>query len=130
MTVETTPQDDDFTDDRPSKTQIKRQMHALVDLGKDLIELPDSQLRQLPLPDALYDAIKLSQRASNREPLLRTTHHLAQRMHEVYPDDTRPRLDIWKIGPRAGTTALQRSGALRHRLLEDVESLTEMLRDL
>src|SRR5690606_8287973 len=37
--------------DRPSKSQIKRDMHALLDLGKQLIELSDDRLKQLPLAE-------------------------------------------------------------------------------
>lgn len=129
MTVETTPQDDDFADDRPSKTQIKRQMHALVDLGKNLIELPDTQLRQLPLSDALYDAIKLAQRTSSREALRRQTHYVGKLMRHADAEAISTQLDIWKNGSRAETAALHRLEAIRDKLLEDDEALTELLRD-
>lgn len=38
--------------DRPSKSQVKREMHALLDLGKQLIELSPERLKQLPWPNA------------------------------------------------------------------------------
>lgn len=44
--------------DRPSKSQVKREMHALLDLGKQLIELSPERLKQLPLAERLYEAIR------------------------------------------------------------------------
>ena len=40
----------------PSKTRIKKQMHELRDLGKELTELSKDQLAQLDIPESLRDA--------------------------------------------------------------------------
>ena len=53
--------------DRPSKSQVKREMHALLDLGKQLIELSPERLKQLPLAERLYEAIRMAQRTTGRE---------------------------------------------------------------
>ena len=42
----------------PSKTRIKKQMHELRDLGKELTELSKDQLAQLDIPESLRDAIR------------------------------------------------------------------------
>ncbi|HSM98948.1 MAG TPA: ribosome biogenesis factor YjgA, partial [Gallionella sp.] len=42
----------------PSKTKIKKQMHELRDLGKELTELGKDQLAQLDIPENLRDAIR------------------------------------------------------------------------
>lgn len=43
--------------DRPSKTEVKRQMHALTDLGKDLCDLPFEKIKSAPVSERLTEAI-------------------------------------------------------------------------
>ena len=53
--------------DRPSKSQRKRDVHALQDLGTELVELSASQLAQFNLPERLVAAIAEAQRIRNFE---------------------------------------------------------------
>lgn len=48
--------DDEF-DDEISKSQIKRELLALKELGKDLLKLPVKDLDKLDLSERLYDAL-------------------------------------------------------------------------
>ena len=48
---------DDQEPEAPSKSQLKREMHALQGLGSELVELKDSQLNTIELPQDLYNAI-------------------------------------------------------------------------
>ena len=64
--------------DRPSKSQVKREMHALLDLGKQLIALSPERLKQLPLAERLYEAIRMAQRTTSREGLRRQTHFVGK----------------------------------------------------
>lgn len=129
MTSESNSQDDDFVDDRPSKSQIKRQMHALLDLGKELVDLPADKLRQLPLAESLYEAIRLAQRTTSREALRRQVHYVGKLMRHADAEAIQTQLDIWRNGSRAETAALHRVESLRDLLLKDDEALTELLRD-
>ena len=61
-------------DERPSKSERKREMLALQDLGKQLVELSPDQLKQLPLAEKLHDAIRLAQRTTSREGRRRQIH--------------------------------------------------------
>ena len=47
---------DDFSEEK-SKTQVKRELHALVDLGKRLTTFKPDLLNRLPLTDALRRAL-------------------------------------------------------------------------
>ncbi len=49
-----------------SKSQLKRESHALTDLGKELVELPQNKLDKIPLDDTLLDAINLARRIRER----------------------------------------------------------------
>ena len=42
-------QNDEHEDDFESKTSVKKQMHALHQLGQKLVDLPDSQLKNIPM---------------------------------------------------------------------------------
>ena len=48
--------EDEF-EDETSKSQVKRELQALKDLGKELLELPSKDLEKLDLSERLYDAL-------------------------------------------------------------------------
>ena len=48
---------DDYEEQEKSKSQIKREMHELQALGKQLVELAPKQLVDIPISDKLRDAI-------------------------------------------------------------------------
>ena len=49
---------------RPNKTQLKKEMRALNDLGKELIKLPESSLKNISLSDSILQAIADGRRFS------------------------------------------------------------------
>ncbi|OZI27472.1 hypothetical protein CAL18_01430 [Bordetella genomosp. 7] len=120
---------DDNGYDRPSKSQVKREMHALLDLGKQLIDLPDDRLKQLPLAERLYEAIRLAQRTTSREGRRRQTHFVGKLMRDAPAEEIRAQLDTWQNGSREETAAMHRLETLRERLLQDDEALTKLLED-
>ncbi|HYG44254.1 MAG TPA: ribosome biogenesis factor YjgA [Bordetella sp.] len=121
------PDFDDNGYDRPSKSQVKREMHALLDLGRQLIDLSDDRLKQLPLAERLYEAIRLAQRTNSREGRRRQTHFVGKLMRDAPADEIRAQLDVWQNGSREETAAMHRLEALRERLLTDDDALTELL---
>ena len=121
---------EDEVDDRPpSKSQVKREMHALLDLGRELVELSPERLKQLPLAERLYEAIREAQRTTSREGLRRQIHFVGKLMRHAPADEIRAQLDIWKNGSREATAAMHRLETLRDRLLQDDDALTELLQD-
>ncbi|WP_459616874.1 ribosome biogenesis factor YjgA [Bordetella sp. 2513F-2] len=120
---------DDEGYDRPSKSQVKREMHALLDLGKELVELSPERLRQLPLAERLYEAIREAQRTTSREGRRRQVHYVGKLMRDAPADAIRAQLDAWRNGSREETAAMHRLEALRERLLADDDALTALLRE-
>ncbi|ALM84963.1 ribosome biogenesis factor YjgA [Bordetella sp. N] len=112
---------------RPSKSHVKREMLALTDLGKELIALSPERLRQLPLAERLYEAIREAQRTTSREGLRRQTHFVGKLMRDAPADEIRHQLDIWRNGSREETAAMHRLEKLRERLIVDDDALTELL---
>lgn len=126
-----TPEDGDDAPlyDRPSKSQVKRDMLALTDLGKQLVDLPIDRVRKLALPEPLYEAIRLAQRTTSREGRRRQIHFVGKlmRTEEVDADAIRRQLDIWENGSREEARAQHRLESLRDLLLRDDDALTELL---
>lgn len=48
---------DDYEEFGKSKSQIKRELRELHDLGKQLVELPDAHFLQVPVSDKLREAV-------------------------------------------------------------------------
>jgi ribosome-associated protein len=123
-----TPEDSpDSLYDGPSKSHVKREMLALVDLGKELCELSPERLKQLPLSERLYDSIRLAQRTTSREGLRRQVHFVGKLMRDAQADLIRAQLETWKNGSREQTQAMHRLEALRDRLLKEDAALTVLL---
>lgn len=113
--------------DGPSKSQVKRDMLALLDLGRQLIDLPATKLAQLDLSENLLDAIRLAQRTRSHEGLRRQVHYVGKLMRQADAEAIRRQLDLWENGSRAQARSMHRLEALRDRLIEDDESLTSIL---
>ncbi|NYT80112.1 ribosome-associated protein [Alcaligenaceae bacterium] len=113
--------------DRPSKSQVKRDMLALQDLGKQLVDLSPDQLKQLPLSEKLLDAVRLAQRTTSREGRRRQVHYVGKLMRDADADAIRHQLDVWENGSREQTQAMHRLEALRDLLLRDDDALTQLL---
>ena len=54
-----------------SKSQLKRESHALQDLGKRLAALPAEHLARIPLDEQLREAIDLAKRIHNKRSALK-----------------------------------------------------------
>jgi ribosome-associated protein len=116
-------------DDRPSKSQVKRDMLELLDLGKRLVELPSDRLKQLELDEPLHDAILLAQRTHSREGRRRQIHYVGKLMRKAPAEAIRTQLDTWANGSRQETLAMHRLEALRDLLLNDDDALTQLLQE-
>lgn len=111
----------------PSKTKIKKQMHELRDLGKELTELGKDQLAQLDLPENLRDAIREMKNISKFGAQRRQTQYIGKLMREV---DTAPilaKLDAWKGVSQQHIGYMHQLERWRDRLLESDDALTELL---
>jgi ribosome-associated protein len=116
-------------DDAPSKTQRKREMHALQALGKRLAALNGEQLAALALPDPLREAIAEAKRINSREAHRRQLQYIGRLMREVDPAPIRARLEVWDGQSREATAAHHRIERWRERLLADDAAFTEFARE-
>ncbi len=117
------------TFDKPSKSQIKREMDALQDLGAELVELGRERLAKIDLPDNLREAVRDWQRFTKHEARRRQMQYIGRLMRDIDPEPIRAALDEIK-GISAAATARQHAlERLRTRLLEDEAVIGEIARD-
>jgi ribosome-associated protein len=103
----------------PSKTQRKKQMTDLQDLGAELVELSEERLAALALPDSLRDAISEARRMTKFEARRRQLQYIGKLMRHVDPEPIRARLDAWKSVSREHIALLHRIEHWRERLLAE-----------
>ena len=118
-----------LSDERPSKTQLKKQMHDLQALGAELVELNDEQLASVELPERLLDAVHAARRMTKFEARRRQLQYIGKLMRDVDPEPIRSRLDAWKSVSRAHTARLHLLERWRTRLIEDDTAINELMRE-
>ncbi len=114
-------------EERPSKTQLKREMHELQELGAELVALPAEQIAAMELPERLLDAVLEAQRMTKFEAKRRQLQYIGKLMRFVDPAPIRERLAAWKSVSAAETAQLHLVERWRERLLADDEACTELL---
>lgn len=118
------PQTDQY--DRPSKSQLKRDMDALQALGERLVELGSERLAKVEMPDELRLAVKEAQRITAHGGRRRQMQYIGRLMRGVDPAPIQAALDEFdgvSAAAKARQHALER---LRERFLEDESVLNEI----
>ena len=112
--------------ERPSKSQKKRDMHALQEMGAELVALPTERLARIDMPDDLREALREAQRLTKHEARRRQMQYIGRLMRDVDPAPLREALDAVKGASAIETARQHRLERLRERLLEDESVLTEI----
>lgn len=124
------PTDDDVAagdDERPSKTQRKKEMTALQVLGTQLVGLNAAQLQQIDLPERLREAIVAAQKITAHEGRRRQIQFIGKLMRQVEAEPIERALDDLIGDSRAAVALMHRCERWRERLLDDDAALTELL---
>ena len=119
--------DGDALPERPSKSQRKREMLALQDLGEALVALGRDELRRIELPDELRGAIEEAQRITSHEGRRRQLQYVGRLMRTVEAEPIRAGLARVTGSSKAEVARMHRCEELRDRLLGDDAALTELL---
>jgi ribosome-associated protein len=119
-----------MADETPiSKTQRKKRMLALQDLGTELVALNDEQLAAIELPEALRDAVLEARRITGFEARRRQLQYIGKLMRGADPAPIRAALEAWKARSFSHTAQLKRIELWRSRLLAGPGALAELLAD-
>ncbi|MDY0331615.1 MAG: ribosome biogenesis factor YjgA [Thiomonas sp.] len=115
-------------DDRPpSKSQVKRDMLALQELGERLIALPAHIIRQADLPEALRDAVLEAQRITAHGGRKRQTQYVGKLMRTVDAAAVRAIIASATLDDRASVARMHALERWRDTLLADDQAQTEFL---
>lgn len=119
---------DDESAGRPSKSERKRESHALQDLGEALVGLPDALLAELPLPENLRDAVLAARRMTSHGAKLRQRQYIGKLMRKLDAEPIRAALEQHEERQRADARRFQRVEQWRDRLVREGEpAVTELL---
>jgi ribosome-associated protein len=110
--------------ERPSKSQRKRDMAALQDVGTELVMLNADQLAQIELPERLFEAIVDAQRIRDFEGRRRQMQFIGKLMRDIDPAPIRARLDLWSGAARESVAQQKLIERWRERLLGEDDALT------
>lgn len=109
--------DDDQRDDRKSKSQAKREMLALQELGARLAALPAQAIRSLPAPDDLKEALIFAKGLTKHEAVRRQMQFIGRLMRETDPQPLQDRLTEMTSGSAAQAREFKEVEALRDELV-------------
>ncbi|HEV7617449.1 MAG TPA: ribosome biogenesis factor YjgA [Burkholderiaceae bacterium] len=115
--------------DRPSKSQLKREMTALQKLGEELIAEPKERVMRVPMPEDVRDAILECQQIKDHEGRRRQLQYVGKKMRTLEEEEIaaiQKTLDSWKGLSKADTAAMHALERRRDKLLTDDGALTEL----
>jgi ribosome-associated protein len=116
--------------DRPSKSELKRQMNELQKLGEQLVAEPRDRVKRVPMPDDVRDAILMCQTITNHEGRRRQLQYVGKMMRTLNEDEVaaiQRTIDSWKGASKSETAALHALERRREKLLADDKALTQLL---
>lgn len=112
-----------------SKTKRKEAMHALQDIGKELVKLPANKLERLDLPEELRRAVEDCRRFTKHEAIRRQLQYIGRLMRGVDEAPIARQLAAWRGESDEEKALLHRIERWRDRLIENDEELTLFLNE-
>lgn len=76
-----------------SKSQVKREMHALQDLGERIVEMNEKQLASLPLSDEMLESIYLARKMPPKDSRRRQIQYIGRLMREGNHEEIQAAVD-------------------------------------
>jgi ribosome-associated protein len=115
--------------DRPSKSQLKREMTALQELGEELVSQPKERVMRVPMPEDVREVILECQKIKDHEGRRRQMQYVGKKMRTLEEAEIaaiQKVIDSWKGASKAETAALHAIERKRDKLLADDKALTEL----
>jgi ribosome-associated protein len=123
-------QDNDELYGGPSKSQVKRELLAVQELGAEIIELPIDRIKKLPLSErlltAVLDARKITAHGGRRRQML-FVGKLMRQMDDAEIAAIRKTIEAFTKTDAASIAQFHALERLRAKLIEDDAALTTLL---
>ncbi|GAA0403271.1 ribosome biogenesis factor YjgA [Cocleimonas flava] len=111
---------------RPNKTQLKREMKVLHDLGRELVELAQNKLDEVTLSERMYDAV-VSAKKMKKAALQRQFRFISSIMDEEDVDTIQLELKQLALPQQKEVEALHQLENWRDQLIAGDNALIEQL---
>lgn len=111
----------------PSKTQIKREMHALQEMGKKILELNKDQQQKLQLSDDMYRAIDEYHRIRSNEAKRRHLQYVGKLMRNEDSEAVAEKLALFDTTSDAYNRQFHKLEHWRDRLVAEGDSALNAL---
>jgi len=109
----------------PSKSSLKRDAHALQQLGAQLVDLPESVWSMLELPASLVAALSEARRLHARGGRKRQLQFIGKLMRDIDPELIRNYFEQERLKTRKLAQAHHELEAWRDRLIEEGDPAIE-----
>jgi len=114
----------------PSKSQRKRDMTALQELGESLLRLSAAELARIELPQPLREALAETPKIASHEARRRQLQYIGKLMRHIDPEPLRAAIGDASGESKRAVALMHRCEKLRDRLLADDAALATVLADL
>jgi ribosome-associated protein len=118
------PRDYAATTERPSKTQLKKAMHELQDLGEALVVMPEARVAALALPESLESALQEFRRTRSHEGRRRQMQYIGKLMRRIDPEPIRQAVAAMRLGQAKDALTLHQAESWRTRMIENDDAMT------
>ena len=121
-------QDDDYQEDEPkSKSQLKREMTALQELGETLAKLPNKEFARAPLDDNLREHLTLARTINSNSGKRRQMQYIGKLMRNIDTTEIATFLDELDTGRRAAARQFKQLEKMRDDIIERGDSAIDSL---
>jgi ribosome-associated protein len=116
-------------DDFISKTRRKKQMHALQDVGAQLVALSAEELARIDMPDTLREAVEDARRFTRHEARRRQMQYIGRIMRDIDAEPIAEQLAALKAPSKRQTALFHVAERWRQELLADGEALERFVKE-
>jgi ribosome-associated protein len=116
--------------ERPSKSQLKREMTGLQKLGQELIDQARDRVKRVPMPEDVRDAILECQKIKDHEGRRRQLQFVGKKMRTLDEAEIaliQKTIDSWKGASKSDTAAMHALERRRDKLLASDTAVTELM---
>jgi ribosome-associated protein len=115
----------DLRDQQPSKSQLKRDAHALQQLGTELLEIPEADWFCLQLPEGLIEALREAKRIHSRSARKRQLQYIGKMMRDLDPEPIQQYFEQLRLKTRQQAQIQHELEGWRDRMLAEGDAAVQ-----
>ena len=123
MSKDNFPDDDDFI----SKSQLKREAHAITDLGSKLLDLSLEQLKKFDLPDNVFEAFKVAKNIKKHGALKRQKLYIGKLLRAIDSKPIEAQLEMLMSPHKENVKQFHDVENWRDSIITDSENINKFL---